>query len=181
MFSKKLSEQPSFVTALFCIQLCKHASECCLTAVPCTHRAAVRALVAVVDGAREAGLAEGVSARRRDRLVQQLHAQDALQIIRIAIHRTCPTPKQGQLLGPADSCIARQLYAWMLITQRNVRQRREAYFLVGAATGEVGDAGSGPMAASTAAMVARMPACPGSRLKPSSSAVWASLYCSNST
>ena len=57
----------------------------------------------------------------------------------------------------------------------------DAYRFAGAAAGEGGDAGSGPMAASTAAIVARMSAFPGSRLRPSSSAAWASLYCSRST
>ncbi len=91
-----------------------HALLCCGAVTTHTHRAAVRALVAVVDGARKAGLAERVPARRRDRLVQQLHAEDALQIVRATVDRARPAPVERHLLGPK---------VWFLLTVQQLHAR----------------------------------------------------------
>jgi hypothetical protein len=52
------------------------------------YRSAHGALVGVVSGAREAGAAEGVAARRRHRLKEQLHAEYALRVV-APVYRSC--------------------------------------------------------------------------------------------
>ena len=60
------------------------------------HRAAQRALVGVVLRAREAVAAEGVTARRRHWLEQQVGAQAALQVV-AHLHRARPVRAHAKL------------------------------------------------------------------------------------
>jgi hypothetical protein len=55
----------------------------------CAYCAAHRTLVTVVHAAREAASTEGVATGRGDRLMQQLQAQDALEVIMV---RSCHAP-----------------------------------------------------------------------------------------
>lgn len=69
-----------------------------LDVVSATHRPAHGAPIAVVHAAGEAAFAEGVTTRRRNRLKQQLEAQDALTVIPVSRQRQPPLPAARQQL-----------------------------------------------------------------------------------